>query len=44
MNKFLYWHVFKLKDCLKNGYYIIDVPKLLIMSTNNLRGLLENHY
>lgn len=42
MNKFLYWHVFKLKDCLKNGYYIIDVPKLLIMSTNNLRGLLEN--
>lgn len=42
MNDFLYWHVFKLKDCLKNEYKIIDVPKLLIMNTNNLRKLLEN--
>lgn len=41
MNCFLYGNIFKLKDCLNDDYKIIDVPRLLMMDTNNLRVLLE---
>ena len=41
MNNFLYEQVFSLKDCLQNGYEIIDVPRLLMMDSDHLRRLLE---